>query len=291
MNDLDRITATLAKPEASERSFAAGRARLEREIHRSRRPRLVLWTAGAVGLGAVAAAALVAAASIGATKAADLSARPVLMAAASTAETTPPVTGRYWYTDTGWAVKGTVSGKKMRPRSGTTRIWVDRADHAWIAQDGGKPVESKGWTFNLCDKSVRFADIQALPTDPAALRAKMTDAMKNNDDGPVPAADQDRFVTGCMADLLYSLPAPAKVRAAAFRSLAAMPESRDLGTRKDGLGRSGKGLLIDNGAVKTTLIIDPRTSTVLEHVLVASGIKSVEQRYTVRTAAWTDRLG
>jgi hypothetical protein len=303
MNDLEQIAATLAKPGPSQETTAAGRARLARETRAPRtrpwieagrsRVRIFAWTSGAITAGATAAAVLMTLTSVGATKAADASARPVLMAAASTAETTPAATGKYWHTVVDTVVKGKANGKDVTPWVSGSSLWAARDGRAWHSgTENGKPTPLKRtWKFGLCDKEVGFDQIEALPSTPDALRASMTEAMKHNDDGPVPAAYQDDFVTGCMIDLLYSLPAPAKIRAAAFRSLAAMPHSEKLGTRTDHLGRVGEALSITNGDTRTLLIINPHTATVLEFDRTVSGAKSIDQRTTVRTTGWTNTLG
>jgi hypothetical protein len=92
----------------------------------------------------------------------------------------------------------------------------------------------------------------------------------------------DLNVANELSDLLVDFPVPPRVRAAAFRALADMPNVTSIGPMRDELGRAGVGIEIGTpgvdaiavlgdgspvvapaGELTRTLIIDPDTSLVL----------------------------
>jgi hypothetical protein len=128
-------------------------------------------------------------------------------------------------------------------------------------------------------RELTFTQLQRLPEDADALRAWIVDAVKDDLDKPVPADVLDFNVTDVLANLLVDVPVPPRVRAAAYRALADMPNVKSTGPTRDELGRAGVGIVIDDGrrahvvgpgvssfkAGKLTrkLIIDPDASYVL----------------------------
>ncbi|MBA9002443.1 CU044_5270 family protein [Thermomonospora cellulosilytica] len=155
--------------------------------------------------------------------------------------------------------------------------------------------------FSIGERWLTFEQVQSLPTDPRALRAALTltrlrDDKENPDRAnPVPPEAQAIYAAQSLTALLAQVPAPPKVRAAAFRALADMPEARSLGRVKDPQGRTGVGIVITNsyqGATTTTrLIVDPATSSVLSSNITAGrdGARIDKEMATVYLeVGWTD---
>lgn len=195
------------------------------------------------------------------------------------------------------------NGDRSGP-DGVGESWTTRDGRSWHKSLSPKEellkVRGKA-SFLVCDKEVPFQRIQSLPAEPDALRAALREMMLHNDDGPVAPEYQDRFLVSCLIGLLGDQPAPPKVRAAAFRSLAGLPGAERLGSLKDSTGREGTGLVITSGDSRDKLIIDLETSLVLEtentqtmvqargeqKTLQPEGQKAVQTR-TYYKVGWTD---
>jgi hypothetical protein len=143
-----------------------------------------------------------------------------------------------------------------------------------------------------------FADVQNLPTDPAALTrlAEQRATSEGVHDQRVEArTEQARraLAANQLVLLLTTTPVPPKVRAAAFRALADMPGIRSEGKARDGRGRPGVAfsLSIPDSTARTSirLIIDPATSQVLsEEVVSGPAGKGKERTILYLGAAWTN---
>ena len=139
-------------------------------------------------------------------------------------------------------------------------------------------------TFQLTEgHKLTFGQLQRLPADPQALRAWLVGLARHDLDPSASAAVINLNVAGELSDLLVDFPVPPRVRAAAFRALAAMPHVTSIGPVRDELGRAGVGIEIGTpgvnaiavlgdgsrvvgpaGPLTRTLIIDPHTSLVLD---------------------------
>lgn len=114
-------------------------------------------------------------------------------------------------------------------------------------------------------------------TTPTALNGWIAGSIKHSKAGQVPAGSGNTYVPGSLVPLLYELPAPPKVRAAAFRLLASLR-----GVRSSGAA----GVFIPGNGVK--LVIDPATSVVRTVRITTSKVNKT-LNITVVTAAWTNR--
>jgi hypothetical protein len=141
---------------------------------------------------------------------------------------------------------------------------------------------------------VSFTQLQKLPTKPDALQAWITDALKHSDvrtsAGRPDATMQKRLVFDGLVSLVSQLPAPPKVRAAAFRAIASYPNVKSLGAAK-----GGQGLLIslpEDGQAR--LVVDPATSQVrnTNFFVTADGAEVLVSRGALRSVTivteWTD---
>jgi hypothetical protein len=94
--------------------------------------------------------------------------------------------------------------------------------------------------FRLGVLEVSFERLQKLPTEPDALMASIATSIKHSDVrtmGVRPdAAMRKRLVFGGLVSLVSQLPAPPKVRAAAFRAIASYPDVKNLGPVDGGQG-------------------------------------------------------
>lgn len=254
----DRDELARLVPEPAERDLPSGRHQRLQEFvmsqinqdlrpaeqapRRSRRPVLL---AGALATVAAVTAAVVAIGAGGSRgsgggsvtpSASPLSARQVLLAAATTAERKPAGSGTYWYVKT-------VSSGGAGDRPLQWETWTRRDGQTWYRGEktGGKVAkEARLIPFNLGGPDVSFERLQKLPTDPDALTAAIAYALKHSDvhssAGRPDTAMQKHLVFDGLVSLVSQLPAPPKVRAAAFRAIAAYPDVRNLGPVKGGQG-------------------------------------------------------
>ncbi|HZE30226.1 MAG TPA: CU044_5270 family protein, partial [Actinoallomurus sp.] len=202
---------------------------------RSKRP---VFLAGAlVGAAAATTAVVISAGGSGGsgpvtTPASPLSARQVLLAAATTAERKPAGSGTYWY------VKTVTSGGKDR-----WETWTRHDGRTWSRgnRTGDRMMKVfRPVPFRLGVLEVSFERLQRLPTEPDALMASIATSIKHSDvrtmgDRP-DAAMRKRLVFGGLVSLVSQLPAPPKVRAAAFRAIASYPDVKNLGPVDGGQG-------------------------------------------------------
>ncbi|MCO6007410.1 CU044_5270 family protein [Actinoallomurus purpureus] len=165
---------------------------------------------------------------------ASLSARQVLLAAATTAERTSVGSGTYWY------IKTVTKDAKGAPPF-QWESWTRRDGQEWFRgkKSGGKVVRTvQPVPFRLGGADVSFAQLEKLPATPDALKARIADIVKHGDvrssAGRLNADDQRQAVFEGLVSLVSALPTTPKVRAAAFRAIATYPNVKNLGAVSGG---------------------------------------------------------
>jgi hypothetical protein len=276
-DDLRALGALLDKPAPPAHVVDRGRRRIEKAAHgRTRRRGLALGLAAAAVAAAVAVGLAVPDGPAthkgpSATPATHLSGRQALLAAAVTAEHAPAGSGTYWH------LKRTnrfeASGRHWR--SHTTETWTRRDGHQWVALStpgtvGELPEPQK---FKLIEIRLSFAEIQNLPTEPAALTARLR-AVAVRSEGPDDLRDD------------YVISAP-RVRGAAFRALAASS-----GVKSIGPVSGGQGYVLTGGGLVTQLTVDPSTARVWSSTYLPGHGRPLGRKIATAdvTAGWTDRL-
>ncbi|MBY8871570.1 CU044_5270 family protein [Micromonospora sp. PLK6-60] len=140
---------------------------------------------------------------------------------------------------------------------------------------------------------LRLAQVRELPDDPARLRAWVDQQVRKArlaSAGP----DAERAAFGVLSQLLLEVPAPPKVRAAAFRALADIPGLRAVGTVRDQAGRTGIGLEYTETSpayYRSRMIIDPDTHLVRaveEESGRTAGEKLKRRDSVILAAEWSD---
>ncbi|MEU9831668.1 hypothetical protein AB0D67_08995 [Streptosporangium sp. NPDC048047] len=185
--------------------------------------------------------------------------------------------GKAWfgYREAGAYPKSAADRKAWR-RDGSPAKWTRTADGQVVklSAEPGKghvgPVRGNDDTFSLAGQRLTYDEVQRLPADPNALKSWLSEAAR------VSRVKQDKvdgYITGALPEMLYWLPAPRNVRAAAYQALLTMPTVRARGESKDGMGRAGAALSIDrpktvqrNGLTvkdKVDLIVDTGTMLLL----------------------------
>ncbi|MFG2003449.1 CU044_5270 family protein [Spirillospora sp. NPDC048911] len=287
MDDLRRVADALAAPDLSPDAVARGRHRLSNRMlgpaARRRRPRVL---AAMLGLAATAAAAAVVVTTLGTTSPtgtpngppSEQSGRQLLLVAATTAASQPAGSGTYWYVKTIEENKKTSS----KPWRGVLELWTRRDGAQWSGWKG-TVLKSDGddapSVFQVARTELTYDQLQRLPATADGLTAWIN----NSVGGGLPAGGERTFVPDTLIELLYRFPAPPKVRAAAYRALAALPNVKGAGAVK-----GGRGLLINAGTTdEQKLVFDPKTSLVRS---VNTTGTTRYHRVTVLAAEWTNTL-
>ena len=304
-DDLRALGALLAKPGPSSQTVERGRHQLQQAILRpaSRRramtgPRRTRRLAAGAGLTAAAAvAATVVLVPSGPHNAASvsLSARQVLLAAATAAAAQRPGVGAYWH------VKEVYDNREP-PSRYTQETWTSRDGAFWVpdtaAGTGVVPLGGPAG-FSVATRQLTFRQLQGLSQSPAALKAWITHSFEHPADGQhlgITPGALPSYVSGTLVDLLTDMPVPSGVRAAAFRALASMPNVKSLG-QADG----GQALLVTGppppaskypggklprGPVPVgdvEVVIDPATAQV--RIVITN-----DYTETVITEGWTNQM-
>jgi hypothetical protein len=294
MDDVQRLSAVLTKPDPSTEVIDRGRHQLQNAARgpvgrrRFSRP----W----VGLGLVGAAAATAAIVVvsggakptdnsnGPPAAASLSGRQVLLAAATTAESRPAGSGTYWHVKT-------ISEMRNHQRSSYVELWTRRDGREYYGLKDGTVVRDHGpaEAFSMPGATWTFAQIQQLPTGPGALKAKIAgvvEAWRLPKKLELSKEGKDDAVFDTLISLLSRIPAPPKVRAAAFRAIASFPNVKDLGTVT-----GGRAVQISFAGGVKKMVIDPKTSLVKNWTITAGhGQAQYDTTGSVLTAEWTNTL-
>ncbi|ADB34046.1 hypothetical protein Kfla_5030 [Kribbella flavida DSM 17836] len=143
------------------------------------------------------------------------------------------------------------------------------------------------------EKPVTARQIQALPTDPAVLRAVLARGVQ-----PGATREEIDYTVFCAAGrLLFEMPSPPKLRGAALRVLSKLPGARFKEHVKDPIGRPGTEISFDwsvlgrpttrSTASKDTLtryVVDPTTGRLLSSETF--GLKAGAS--VVLESGWTD---
>jgi len=293
-----------------------------------RRRRRTGLLAGGIGLTAAALAAAVVVASGALTvpgrppavayhDSGRLSARQILLAAATAAAAWPEDSGTYWYVKQIWSQPGYQETDEIwTPHSGNPEwIWAGKKTNDRVVKIpvtpgfglAGAPgtfrqlelmppqpqrvikarqrlIKARRSLHGSVPGMVTFGQLQKLPANPAALKAWIVAFNRNflRNGGGVGPAHLGVFLS--LTNLVAVLPAPPGVRAAAFRALATLPDVTSLGPVQ-----GGQGLRLALGGNKhATLVVNTATSQVRD-ILTVTGVGGEVSRVSV-TAHWVNRL-
>ncbi|MEU2869533.1 hypothetical protein ABZ769_10030 [Streptomyces olivoreticuli] len=143
-------------------------------------------------------------------------------------------------------------------------VWRSRSDTR--GQSGDGPVQSytldvAGVPYSICGNRILWDELNKLPTDPEALRARLVGKATGEE------AEEGLFMG--IEELLASSPAEPRLRAALFEILTRIPGARVTEHVKDSTGRAGTAVDLDAGTWRERLIIDTGTFHALELVNTA----------------------
>ncbi|KAB2352466.1 CU044_5270 family protein [Actinomadura rudentiformis] len=293
MNDLQDLATLLAKPEPPREAVDNGRHKLQNAMLNPSpaRKHKKAWLAGGFGLTATTAAAVVlVSAGTGDPHAPNsppdpqMTARQVLLAAATTAERLPDK-GVYWHIKL-----------EQRERPGAapdmSESWIKRDGRVWFKgrKSDGRLIQIGDQRWGIGPLDVSLDQLRRLPSKPEDLKGWITDAVKRSDirtsAGRLTAAQQKQAVFQGLVSLISTLPTPSKTRAAAFRAIASYPHVKSTGKVP-----GGQGLQFPSETGDTVrMVIDPATSQLRQtNILVwTDGGEWITSGTYTLTTEWTN---
>jgi hypothetical protein len=185
------------------------------------------------------------------------------------------------------ATQPTGSGKYWKTHFKTIDVYTSRSMESTYVVAGKtlRTGRSPGWSIG--PRRLGWNALDHLTTNPALLLRQIENTTKDSAD-----EDEDTGTLGFMqaSTLLANAPASPELREGLFRALAQLKGVSVVGTVKDSAGRSGTELAFHGGVGTTEVIIDPKTSTLLE--LIEPWRNKKDQRQaTYLSAGLTDRIG
>ncbi|GIH79060.1 hypothetical protein Plo01_54890 [Planobispora longispora] len=217
-----------------------------------------------------------------ATRPVTLSAKEVLLVAATSAERQPAATGDYWHVSSrsrslqpvnegfvisieqeseSWVGAGEQWGSgrtlAVKPATDADRAVWEKAGSPReltfagrkripIKESGGKPYtgHTKSEEIFWLGRNVTMADVRNLPTEPEALKADLLRFYEGRDTESDAPMAEDAWLFRVTEGLITDMPVSPEVRAAAFRMLAGLPSVISLGQVTDAAGRTGTAIAI-----------------------------------------------
>ncbi|MGV9771610.1 hypothetical protein [Streptosporangium sp. NPDC003464] len=198
----------------------------------------------------------------------------------SVAERWTALDGRTWrgFRDLGVRPKSAADERAWR-RDGSPTTWTRTANGMTASlstkPDKGMVILDKGAKgapligFDLVDRMLSYEQAQALPTDPAGLKAWI-DKASRDPNAHVSDDFRESYVRGQLVGILSEAPVK-EVRAAAYEALPTMPGVRSLGKVEDPRGRTGQGFLVDVDSGKGSGGSRQKQFTVTERLIVDTG--------------------
>ncbi|MGW6739201.1 CU044_5270 family protein [Streptomyces sp. NPDC055025] len=223
--------------------------------------RRLRFVVSAVAVAAVAAGIFVlpVAGMDGAPPAAGANAATFLRDVAVTAAEKPASHARYWKVHARYT-SGTRPGHEQTTWYSRTSVTVSNPAggesgvcHGGLCTFDERRGGQTAWSFGR--ERVTWDELAELPTEPQALRTRFLSG----------SADGDRALYNGIVSLLATAPSGPHLRAALFDVLAGMDGVRLLGPAVDSEGRHGTAVEWQGPAVHHVLVVDPASSTVLEH--------------------------
>lgn len=188
--------------------------------------------------------------------------------------------GRTWrgFRDLGVRLKSAADERAWR-RDGSPTTWT-RTANGMTASLSTKPDKGSLFLdlgargapligFDLVDRMLSYEQAQALPTDPAGLKAWIDKASRDPNSG-VSDNGRESYVRGQLVGILSEAPGK-EVRAAAYEALTTVPGVRSLRKVEDPQGRTGQGFLVDLGWGKVSGGSRQKPFTTTERLIVDTG--------------------
>ncbi|MGW1028478.1 CU044_5270 family protein [Streptomyces sp. NPDC002577] len=186
--------------------------------------------------------------------------------------------GRYW------KVRTRVSTTGTKPTPATDYYYARSMDAVYTVAGGQTHKKPGTFAWRLGSKELHsWSDLDRLPTDPAQLVTLMNSSKEY--------AGQSAFLQA--GALLGESPAGPELRAGLYRALARLHGVKLVGTVKDSAGRTGTELVFSGVAGTDHMVIDPKTSALLETSSVSTkgSDRGKTTRVTYLSVGPADKIG
>jgi hypothetical protein len=298
-------------PERDDAARLAARGRLETRLSRPRRERRRWRLPGLAVVAAGVAVVVALVTGLGTGREADARAAQLLRTAAAQLRTSGAAPalghGQYWYVESvGHTMVTSVTGSgSFNAITSTTHIeWVGPDGSGRIVRTDGDPqfptaLDRQRWLaagspaldgrideqepagsmlFPFGSRTLSYAQLQALPTDPDALGALVEQAAVRN------SWSLSWQELDLIAELMRNAPLSPAQGAALYEVAARLPDVQLVGPTTDPSGRPGTGVAVTSNGQRMELVIDTATGQLLgdRQVDVGTGQVSDAMSY-VRT--------
>ncbi|MER6978464.1 hypothetical protein [Streptomyces carpinensis] len=183
-----------------------------------------------------------------------------------------------------WKVRSKASHTGAKPSPAIDCYYARSMDAVYIVTGGRTHKKPGTFGWRLGPKELHsWNDLDRLPTDPAQLLTVMNSSKEY--------AGQSAFLQA--GALLGESPAGPKLRAGLYRALARLHGVKLVGTVKDSAGRTGTELVFSGVVSTDRMVIDPKTSALLETSSVSTkgSDRGKTTRVTYLSVGPTDKIG
>ena len=181
------------------------------------------------------------------------------------------------------ASRSVSSGKYWKTHLTIGDSYLSRSMDFYVVNDGKAYTKGQRPDWEFGPKDLDWKALDQLTTDPAKLLQLLRTPPRPDSISPF-----DQAVT-----LLGESPASPKLRAGLFKAMAGLKGVKLVGTVKDSTGRGGTALEFAEARSVGRVIVDPRTSSILEYTFTwtAGASKGKVTRQTFLSVGFTDKIG
>ncbi|KPI08882.1 hypothetical protein OK074_3406 [Actinobacteria bacterium OK074] len=181
------------------------------------------------------------------------------------------------------AGQSVTSGKYWKTQLTVGDSYLSQSMDLYVVNGGKAYKKGRQPDWQLGPKDLDWQSLDQLTTDPAKLLQLLQTPPRPKSISPF-----DQAVT-----LLGGSPASPQLRAGLFKALAGLKGVKLVGTVKDSTGRGGIALEFAEARSVGRVIVDPKTSSILEYTFTwtAGASKGKVTRQTFLSVGFTDRIG
>ncbi|MFJ3710813.1 hypothetical protein [Streptomyces sp. NPDC090053] len=181
------------------------------------------------------------------------------------------------------AAQSVSSGKYWKLHLPTGDTYISQAMDFYVVVDGKAYKKGRRPDWQFGSKDLDWKGLDQLTTDPAQLLQLLQAPQKADDISPFDQASA----------LLGDAPASPKLRAGVFKAMAQLKGIKLVGGVKDSTGRGGTALEFQEARSVGRVIVDPKTSAILEYTFTwtAGPSKGKVTRMTYLSMGFTDKIG
>ncbi|NUR02704.1 MAG: hypothetical protein HOY79_41125 [Streptomyces sp.] len=181
------------------------------------------------------------------------------------------------------ATRSVSSGKYWKTHLTVGDAYLSQSMDFYVVNDGKAYRKGRRPDWQLGPKDLDWKSLDQLTTDPAKLLQLLQTPPRPDSISPF-----DQAVT-----LLGESPASPKLRAGLFKAMAGLKGVKLVGTVKDSTGRGGTALEFAEARSVGRVIVDPKTSSILEYTFTwtAGASKGKVTHQTYLAVGFTDKIG